>query len=74
MLMGVPVLAGAALLPGFSVRATAQDAFANGFDVVVPRPATDTNRTHLGEASFEDIDRYIGRVTDMDGAKEALGA
>lgn len=52
------------------IRATAQDAFANGFDVVVPREATNSNRPHLAEASLEDIDRYIGRVVALD---EALG-
>src|SRR5260370_2872862 len=44
------------------IRATAQDAFANGFDVVVPREATNSNRPHLTEASLEDIERYVGAV------------
>jgi maleamate amidohydrolase len=50
------------------IRATAQDAFANGFDVVVPREATNSNRPHLAEASLEDIDRYIGKVTSLEVA------
>ncbi len=54
------------------VRATAQDAFANGFDVVVPREATNSNRDHLATASLEDIDRYIGRVVELATAREML--
>lgn len=50
------------------VRATAQDAFANGLRVVVPREATNSNRENLQEASLEDIDRYIGRVVALDEA------
>jgi maleamate amidohydrolase len=50
------------------IRATAQDAFASGFDVVVPREATNSNRPHLAEASLEDIDRYIGKVASLDAA------
>ncbi len=52
------------------IRATAQDAFANGFQPVVPREATNSNRPHLAEASLEDIDRYMGRVVPLD---EAIG-
>ena len=52
------------------LRASAQDAFANGFDVVVPREATNSNRPHLAAASLEDIDRYMGRVVALD---EAIG-
>ncbi|RBP11385.1 nicotinamidase-related amidase [Roseiarcus fermentans] len=54
------------------IRATAQDAFANGFDVVVPREATNSNRPHLAAASLEDIDRYIGRVVPIERALEML--
>jgi maleamate amidohydrolase len=54
------------------IRATAQDAFANGFDVVVPREATNSNRSHLAEASLEDIDRYIGSVVALEAALEML--
>lgn len=50
------------------IRATSQDAFANGFEVVLPRPAVASNREHLGDASLEDIDRYIGKVVDLDDA------
>jgi nicotinamidase-related amidase len=54
------------------VRATAQDAFAHGFGVVVPREATNSNRPHLADASLEDIDRYIGRVVALEEAIELL--
>jgi nicotinamidase-related amidase len=54
------------------IRATAQDAFANGFGVVVAREATNSNRPHLAEASLEDIDRYMGRVVSLDEALELL--
>ena len=54
------------------IRASAQDAFANGFDVVVPREATNSNRPHLAQASLEDIERYIGAVVPLDSALEML--
>jgi len=54
------------------IRATAQDAFANGFEPIVPREATNSNRPHLAEASLEDIDRYMGRVVSLDEALEML--
>lgn len=44
------------------IRATIQDAFGYGYDVVVPREAVGSNYTHLHEASLEDIDRYMGTV------------
>ena len=50
------------------IRATAQDAFASGFEPIVPREATNSNRPHLAEASLEDIDRYMGRVVSLDEA------
>ncbi len=54
------------------IRASAQDAFANGFDVVVPREATNSNRPHLADASLEDIDRYLGAVVSLNQALEML--
>ena len=54
------------------IRATVQDAFANGFEVIVPREATNSNRPHLAEASLEDIERYFGKVTTVDEAIAAL--
>jgi len=52
------------------IRATAQDAFANGFEPIIVREATNSNRPHLAEASLEDIDRYMGRVVRL---AEGLG-
>ena len=54
------------------IRASAQDAFASGFDVIVPKEATNSNRPHLAEASLEDIERYIGSVVSLDVALEML--
>jgi len=54
------------------IRATAQDAFANGFAVVIPREATNSNRPHLEEASLEDIARYFGEVVSLKRALEML--
>ncbi len=55
------------------IRATVQDAFANGFDPVVPREATNSNRPHLAAASLEDIERYFGSVVSLERALEMLG-
>ncbi len=55
-----------------SIRATAQDAFANGFHVVIAREATSSNRQHLAEASLEDIERYMGRVVPLEEAAGLL--
>src|SRR5690606_21710053 len=52
------------------MRATAQDAFASGFEPVIAREATNSNRPHLAAASLEDIDRYMGRVVPLN---EAIG-
>ncbi|HEY1941388.1 MAG TPA: isochorismatase family cysteine hydrolase [Roseiarcus sp.] len=54
------------------IRATVQDAFANGFDAVVPREATNSNRPHLAAASLEDIERYFGSVVSLETALEML--
>ncbi|QND46136.1 cysteine hydrolase (plasmid) [Rhizobium lusitanum] len=54
------------------IRATAQDAFANGFEPVIVREATNSNRPHLAEASLEDIDRYMGRVVSLAEGLEML--
>ncbi|MEQ9178215.1 MAG: isochorismatase family protein, partial [Nitratireductor sp.] len=54
------------------VRATSQDAFANGLKVVVPRQATNSNRANLQAASLEDIDRYLGQVVELDEALSQL--
>ncbi|WP_419913820.1 cysteine hydrolase family protein [Hoeflea sp.] len=54
------------------VRATAQDAFANGFEVCVVSDATNSNREHLARASLEDIERYMGRLATTQEAVEML--
>ena len=54
------------------VRATIQDAFAHGFEALLPREATNSNRPHLAAAALEDIDRYLGRVTSLDEELAAL--
>lgn len=54
------------------VRATATDAFGHGFEVNVVREAVNSNRAHLGDASLEDIDRYIGKVVDLETARGLL--
>lgn len=50
------------------IRATVQDAFANGFEPVLPREATNSNRRHLEDASLEDVDRYFGSVCSVEHA------
>lgn len=54
------------------VRATATDAFGNGYEVNVVGEAVNSNRAHLSQASLEDIDRYIGKVVDVETAKGML--
>ena len=54
------------------IRATATDGFAHGFRVVVPREATNSNRTHLEAASIEDMERYVADVVDLALAKDLL--
>lgn len=50
------------------VRATATDAMAYGYRVLVVREAVASNRAHLHGASLEDIDRYVGRVISLEEA------
>ena len=52
------------------VRATAQDAFAHGFKVILVSDATNSNRAHLEKASIEDITRYFGNVVKT---RDAVG-
>jgi len=54
------------------VRATAQDAFALGYEVYIPREAVGSNREHLHQASLEDIERYMGKVISLQEALELL--
>jgi len=69
---GIGRLVVAGVKTNVCIRATVQDAFAGGFDVLVPHEATNSNRPHLAEASLEDIDRYMGRVVGLDEATDAL--
>jgi nicotinamidase-related amidase len=69
---GVRTLVVAGVKTNVCVRATVQDAFAAGYEVVVPREATNSNRPHLAAASLEDIDRYLGSVVPLDNALERL--
>jgi maleamate amidohydrolase len=54
------------------VRATAQDAFSYGYEVIIPREAVITNYPNLHSASLEDIDRYFGKVVGIEEAKKML--
>ena len=54
------------------VRATVQDAFSLGYRCIVPRDAVNSNRSHLADASLEDIDRYLGWVVTVDEAEAML--
>jgi nicotinamidase-related amidase len=54
------------------IRATVQDAFANGFHPIVPREAVNSNRPHLHAASLEDIERYFGDVVGTEDAVRLL--
>lgn len=54
------------------IRATIQDAFAHGFEAVLPQPATNSNRPHLADASLEDISRYFGTVCTLEEAQKML--
>jgi len=69
---GVGTLVLAGVKTNVCVRASAQDAFAEGFAVVVAREATNSNRPHLAQASLEDIARYMGRVVSNGEAVEML--
>lgn len=50
------------------IRATAQDAFANNYYVIVPRGCVATDKPHLHEANLEDIGKYMGRVMSNEEA------
>jgi maleamate amidohydrolase len=54
------------------VRATVQDAFAHGYQVAVPREATNSNRPALAAAALEDVEHYFGEVVSLDEALRRL--
>ena len=69
---GIDTVVIAGVKTNVCIRATVQDAFANGYRVRVPRQATNSNRPHLAAASLEDIDRYFGQVLDTEQVTEQL--
>jgi maleamate amidohydrolase len=69
---GVDTVVVAGVKTNVCIRATCQDAFANGFRVVLPREATNSNRPHLAAASLEDIARYLGETPAVDEVLESL--
>jgi len=71
---GVTRIVVAGVKTNVCIRATVQDAFAGGFEVLLPAVATNSNRPHLAAASLEDIDRYFGRVVGLPEALKAVAA
>ncbi|ALG07615.1 cysteine hydrolase family protein [Kibdelosporangium phytohabitans] len=69
---GVKTLVIAGVKTNVCVRATVQDAFAAGYEILLVKEATNSNRPHLAEASLEDIDRYFGSVVTLEQALERL--
>jgi maleamate amidohydrolase len=69
---GIETLVVAGVKTNVCVRATIQDAFAAGYEILLAREATNSNRPHLAEASLEDIDRYFGSVVSVEQALERL--
>jgi maleamate amidohydrolase len=63
---GVDTVVVAGVKANVCIRATCQDAFAHGFRVVLPPQATGSNRPHLGDASVEDVRRYLGETPDLE--------
>jgi len=54
------------------IRATVQDAFANGFEPILVHGAVGSNRPHLHDATLEDVERYFGRLLSLDEAESLL--
>ena len=69
---GVERLIVAGVKTNVCIRATVQDAFANGLRPTIARGSVSSNRSHLHAASLEDIERYIGEVIDLDTAVDWL--
>jgi maleamate amidohydrolase len=69
---GVRELVIAGVKTNVCIRATAQDAFANGIRPILVRGTVNSNRPHLHEASLEDVERYFGEVIDLDQAVRRL--
>lgn len=69
---GIERLVIAGVKANVCIRATVQDAFSLGYRCIVPRDAVNSNRSHLADASLEDIDRYFGWVVTADEAEAML--
>ena len=54
------------------IRASVQDAFANGIRPILVEGTVNCNRPHLHEAALEDVRRYFGEVIGMDEALRRL--
>lgn len=54
------------------IRATAQDAFQIGFEVIIAEDAVSSNIKRLHRASLEDISRYMGRILKVEEIKRTL--
>jgi len=69
---GIRRVAIAGVKTNVCIRATVQDAFANGFEPLVFQGAVGSNRPHLHEASLEDLERYFGRVLPLEEGELVL--
>lgn len=69
---GVRMAVVAGVKTNVCIRATVQDAFANGFEPILVHRAVGSNRPHLHDAALEDVDRYFGRVVGLDEAEALL--
>ncbi len=56
------------------VRATVQDAFGYGYDVIIVKDAVGSNHAHLHAASLEDIERYMGSLLPMEEAAQMMAS
>jgi len=63
---GIDTVIVAGVKTNVCIRASCQDAFANGFRVVLPPETTNSNRPALAAASLEDVSRYLGDTPALD--------
>lgn len=64
--MGVNRLFVAGVKSHVCVRATVEDAFGLGYEVLVVKEAVGSNYPHLHQASMEDIERYMGTLVSLE--------
>lgn len=69
---GITRLVIAGVKTNVCVRATVTDGFSHGFECLVVREATSSNRLNLADASLEDIQRYFGWAVSLPQALESL--